>query len=114
VHTDAEICSPEEAAYYQAKNRQIGYKNLFESEILAGKITAKKLLTAFGMQAPTHLLGDDDRAYYNVLLVVMRREANKRIRIPEIHSVKHAVKLIKRSQNIVVLTGAGVCILNSD
>ena len=42
------------------------------------------------------------------LRVVLAREMIRRQRIPGIDSVEHVVELLKKSKNIIVLTGAGV------
>jgi NAD-dependent histone deacetylase SIR2 len=74
----------------------------------AGTITAKKLLTAFGIRAPPFLDGSPDDAYYGLLSLAISRELSKRIKLPHYNTVDDAVELIRKSRNIIVLTGAGI------
>jgi hypothetical protein len=43
-----------------------------------------------------------------ILEVVLEREMMRRSRLQSVTSVEHVVDLLKRSKNIIVLTGAGV------
>lgn len=72
-------------------------------------MTAKKLLTAFGIVPPPFLEGAPDEAYYRLLAMSMSREISKRLKLPEYNTIDDAVGLLKKSKNIMVLTGAGVC-----
>ena len=74
----------------------------------AGAITAKKLLTAFGLRPPPFLEGLPDDAYYRLLSLGLSRELSKRIKLPRYNTIQDAVDLLKKSKNIVVLTGAGI------
>jgi NAD-dependent histone deacetylase SIR2 len=74
----------------------------------AGTISAKKLLTAFGIRAPPFLDGSPDDAYYGLLSLAISRELSKRIKLPQYNTIDDAVDLIKKSRNIIVLTGAGI------
>jgi NAD-dependent histone deacetylase SIR2 len=37
------------------------------------------------------------------------REFSRRVKLPQYNTVEDAVELLKKSKNIIVLTGAGVC-----
>lgn len=74
----------------------------------AGKISAKKLLTAFGIRPPLFLDGSPDDSYYGLLSLAISRELSKRIKLPQYNTIDDAVELIKKSKNIIVLTGAGI------
>lgn len=74
----------------------------------AGNITAKKLCTAFGIRPPFFLDGEPDEAYYSLLDLAMCRELSKRAKLPQHNTIEDAVSLLKKSRNIIVLTGAGV------
>jgi NAD-dependent histone deacetylase SIR2 len=74
----------------------------------AGKISAKKLLTAFGIRPPLFLDGSPDDSYYGLLSLAISRELSKRIKLPQHNTIDDAVELIKKSKNIIVLTGAGI------
>lgn len=73
-----------------------------------GNITAKKLLTAFGIKPPPALEGEPDESYYNLLSLAISRELSKRIKLQQYNTIDDAVELLRRSQNIIVLTGAGI------
>ena len=74
----------------------------------AGVITAKKLLTAFGIRPPSFLEGEDDDAYFGLLSLALSRELSKRAKLSRYNSVDDAAELLKNSHNIIVLTGAGI------
>lgn len=74
----------------------------------AGRYTAQKLLTAFGIKPPGFLLGQPDEAYYSLLSLAITRELSKRIKLAQYRSVDDAVDLIAKSRRIIVITGAGI------
>ena len=80
-----------------------------EETILNESITAKKLCTAFGIVPPSFLEGAPDKAYYPLLGMGISREISKRLKLPEYNTIDDAVELLKKSTNIMVVTGAGVC-----
>ena len=71
-------------------------------------ITAKKLCSAFGILPPGFLEGAPDKAYHALLAIGISREYSKRPKLPEYNTVDDAVELLKKSKNIIVVTGAGV------
>lgn len=71
-------------------------------------VTAKKLCTAFGILPPAFLEGAPDEAYHPLLAIAISREFSRRQKLPQYNTVEDAVRLLKESKNIVVLTGAGV------
>lgn len=71
-------------------------------------ISAKKLLTAFGVRPPAFLEGETDEVYHNLLILAMSRELSKRAKLHKHNTPDDAVELLKRSKNIIVLTGAGI------
>ena len=74
----------------------------------AETITAKKLCTAFGIRPPDFLEGQPDSAYHNLLTLGICRELSKRVKLPHYNTIDDVVTLLQRSNNIIVLTGAGV------
>jgi NAD-dependent histone deacetylase SIR2 len=105
---DPEACTPDEATKFRQLLRSIGPTVFCERTIGSGLISAKKLLTAFGIRPPAFLEGADDEAYYSLLSLALSRELSKRAKLPKYNSVDDAVELLKKSKNIVVLTGAGI------
>ncbi|KAK2737166.1 NAD-dependent histone deacetylase sir2 [Myotisia sp. PD_48] len=101
-------CTLQEAIMYRKRLRAIGQVAFAQETIGQGTITAKKLCTAFGIIPPPFLDGAPDKAYHPLLIMAMSRESSKRFKLPEYNTVDDVVGLIKRSKNIVVLTGAGI------
>jgi hypothetical protein len=61
----------------------------------------------FALQ-PSFLDDAPDQALHHLLQVVLGREMVRRSRLSHVNAVEHVVDLLKRSKNIIVLTGAGV------
>ncbi|KAE8440895.1 hypothetical protein EG329_006341 [Mollisiaceae sp. DMI_Dod_QoI] len=101
-------CTLEEANAFRQQLRTIGPEAFCEKTVEAGTISAKKLLTAFGLRPPPFLEGSPDDAYYGLLSLAISRELSKRIKLPQYNTIDDAVELIKKSKNIIVLTGAGI------
>lgn len=101
-------CTPEEGAKYRALLRNIGPEEFCRQTVECGAISAKKLLTAFRFKFPDFLEGQPDVAYYDFLSLAISRELSKRIKLPHYNTVDDAVELLKKSRNIIVLTGAGI------
>ncbi len=93
---------------FRQQLRAIGPNEFCHLHIDSGAITAQKLLTAFGIRPPDFLEGRPDEAYLGLLTLAMTRELTKRAKIMSYNSVDDAVHLLKKSRNIVVLTGAGI------
>ena len=93
---------------YRRQLRALGPAEFCARTIDASKITAKKLLTAFGIRPPAFLEGASDEAYFSLLTLAFSRELAKRAKLETYNTVDDAVRLIQRSKNIVVLTGAGI------
>lgn len=93
---------------YRRQLRALGPVEFCKQTIDVGLITAKKLLTAFGIRPPAFLEGSDDEHYFGLLTLALGRELAKRAKLDTYNSIDDAVHLIQRSRNIVVLTGAGI------
>ncbi|KAI8946472.1 DHS-like NAD/FAD-binding domain-containing protein [Xylaria longipes] len=105
---EVDACTPEQSVTFRQQLRAIGPDEFCHVHIDSGAITAKKLLTAFGIRPPDFLEGRPDEAYLGLLTLAMTRELTKRAKIMSYNSVDDAVYLLKKSRNIVVLTGAGI------
>lgn len=105
---DPEACTPEEAVRYRQELRCIGPEEFCRRTVDAGVITAKRLLTAFGVRPPAFLEGEEDESYFGLLSLALSRELLKRAKLQRFNSVDDAVQLLQTSRNIVVLTGAGI------
>lgn len=101
-------CTLEESLAFRRRLRVIGGDRFVAETVEAGVITAKKLCTAFGIRPPFFLEGEPDEAYYSLLDLAICRELSKRAKLPQYNTIDDAVALVKKSRNIIVLTGAGV------
>uniref|UniRef100_A0A093V604 NAD-dependent protein deacetylase hst1 n=1 Tax=Talaromyces marneffei PM1 TaxID=1077442 RepID=A0A093V604_TALMA len=101
-------CTPQEAIAYRKLLREIGKAAFVEETIGKNTITAKKLLTAFGVVPPSFLEDAPDEAYHPLLGIVISREFAKRQKLDEYNSIEDAVNLLKKSKNVIVITGAGI------
>ncbi|KAI0129479.1 DHS-like NAD/FAD-binding domain-containing protein [Xylariales sp. AK1849] len=103
-----DACKPEEAVKYRQLLRSVGPEEFCRRTVSAKTITAKKLLTAFGIRPPAFLEGAADEEYYSLLTLALSRELSKRAKLMDYNTVDDAVTLLQKSKNIVVLTGAGI------
>lgn len=106
--SDPSLCTPDEAVSYRQQLRALGPQEFCRRTIDAGVISAKKLLSAFGVRPPDFLEGRPDDAYQSLLVLAISRELSKRAKLPAFNDVDDAVELLKKSNNIIVLTGAGI------
>jgi NAD+-dependent protein deacetylase SIR2 len=88
--------------------RSIGPVEFCKHTIDTGAVTAKKMLTAFGVRPPPFMEGSPDYRYLSLLSLAISRELQKRAKLTRYNTIDDAVDLLKRSKNIVVLTGAGI------
>ncbi|KAH7312330.1 DHS-like NAD/FAD-binding domain-containing protein [Stachybotrys elegans] len=105
---DPETCTPEEASRLRRELREQGPAVFCQRTVDAGRYTAKKLLSAFGIKAPSFLDGQSDEAYFGLLSLAITRELSKRAKLSRYNTVADAVDLLKKSNNIILLTGAGI------
>lgn len=88
--------------------RAVGPEEFCRRTVESDNISAKKLLTAFGIRPPLFLEGCPDESYYSLLGLSISRELSKRVKLAQYNTIDDAVELIKSSKNIIVLTGAGI------
>ncbi len=103
-----DACTVEESFAFRKRLRLVGEDQFITETLEAGVISAKKLCTAFGIRPPPLLEGQPDQKYYPLLGLGITRELSKRVKLPQYNTIEDAVELLKKSTNIIVLTGAGV------
>lgn len=108
LDTVPEACTLEEAVAFRRRLHEIGKAAFVEETIGRETISAKKLCTAFGFLPPAFLEGSPDEAYHPLLAMGISREFSRRQKLPQYNSVDDAVRLLRESKNIIILTGAGV------
>ncbi|KAJ5362232.1 hypothetical protein N7541_003076 [Penicillium brevicompactum] len=101
-------CTLEEATTYRQRLHAIGKAAFVEETIVRETVTAKKLCTAFGIVPPAFLDGAPDEAYHSLLAIAISREFSRRPKLPQYNTIDDAVRLLRESRNIIVLTGAGI------
>ncbi|PNY25465.1 NAD-dependent protein deacetylase hst1 [Tolypocladium capitatum] len=104
----SEMCTPQEASRLRREVREYGPAVFCQRTVDAGRYTAKKLLSAFGIKPPAFLEGEADEAYFSLLSLAISRELSKRAKLARHNSVADAVDLVAKSSNIIVITGAGI------
>ncbi|KAI1100795.1 SIR2-domain-containing protein [Jackrogersella minutella] len=105
---DVDAVSPEQAVQYRQQLQAFGPQEFCRLTVDSGTITAKKLLTAFGIRPPAFLEGFQDDSYYSLLTLAMTRELAKRAKLLKYNTIDDAITLLNQSRNIIVLTGAGI------
>ncbi|KAF2085203.1 NAD-dependent histone deacetylase SIR2, partial [Saccharata proteae CBS 121410] len=103
-----DVLTPQERKAYRNRLHEIGANPFVYETVSCGKITAKKLCTAFGVVPPEFLEGRGDEGYYELLGMLITREISKRRRLPQYRTLEDAARLLRKCSNIMVITGAGI------
>ncbi|KAF2264475.1 NAD-dependent histone deacetylase SIR2 [Lojkania enalia] len=103
-----DTCTAEEARVFRQRLHELGTSQFVLEHITTGKVSARKLCTAFGVRIPKFLEGLADEAYYQLLGLAISRELNKRRRLERYKTIDDAAKLLRERKNIMVITGAGI------
>lgn len=99
---------PDEARQLKRQLREIGPDAFVRETVSSGKYSAKRLLSAFGLEPPAFLDGGGDEVYYRLLGIAIVRYMTERQKLPDYNTIDDAVKLLQESSKIVVITGAGI------
>lgn len=102
-----DCCGLQEAAAYRRKLHEIGAERFILETVTSGSISVKKLCTAFGVNI-TPFLDAQDEELYGLLGKLITDELSKRQKLPQYNTIDDAAALLNKSQNIVVITGAGI------
>jgi len=111
IHAGEGACTFEEAQAFRKRLRLVGEDRFLAETVKAGNTTAKKLCTAFGIRFPFFLEGQPDETYNYPLRLGICRELSKRLKLRQYNTIEDAVVLLRKSKNIIVLTGAGVSLV---
>ncbi|KAF2472231.1 SIR2-domain-containing protein [Lindgomyces ingoldianus] len=103
-----DVCTVDEARTYKNRLHEVGTSQFILETITTGKVTARKLCTAFGVRIPKFLENLHDEAYYQLLGLAINRELNKRRRLERYNTIDDAARLLQERKNIMVITGAGI------
>ncbi|KAI9710941.1 MAG: NAD-dependent histone deacetylase sir2 [Bogoriella megaspora] len=107
VNPGPDCCGPEEAAAYRKKLHEVGIEQFVLETITTGEVSARKLLTAFGINTAV-FQGGRDEDLYPLLGKAISEELSKRLKLVEYNTIGDAAMLLNRSKNIIVITGAGI------
>ena len=105
--TGPNCCGPDEAATYRKRLHEVGPELFILETVTSGSITVKKLCTAFGINI-TPFLDAPDEQLYSLLGKLISEELNKRQKLLQYNTIDDAAALLHESQNVVVITGAGI------
>ncbi|KAF2717539.1 SIR2-domain-containing protein [Polychaeton citri CBS 116435] len=100
-----EAVSLDQAETLKRLLREVGYEKFLEEIVPAPGDERRKFGTAFGIDP---YMISDDQSYLKLLQRVLQREAQKRQKLPAYNNIEDAAYLIRRSHNIVVISGAGI------
>ncbi|KAF2461053.1 DHS-like NAD/FAD-binding domain-containing protein [Lineolata rhizophorae] len=103
-----EVCTPAEARAYLELLHNVGADKFIYQTLSLGRVSAKKLCTAFGFPPPAWLNGQPDEAYYRLIGHAIARELSGRKRLPQFKTIDDAATLLQQSNSIMVITGAGI------
>ncbi|KAI9857247.1 MAG: NAD-dependent histone deacetylase sir2 [Vezdaea acicularis] len=102
-------CTSLESAKYRQQLHDLGPKRFYASTVENGSISARRLLTAFGVINPPSFLEDRPDEEFKVLLqAALDRELKKRPKLVQYNTFDDFILLLKKAQKIIVLTGAGI------
>ena len=101
-------CTPAECAYYKRRLHELGLEPFVVDVVEGGKISAKKLMTAFGVKPPSMFESSPDHRYYRLLGMILLEEITKRRKLPQYNTIDDVVDLLGKSSKIMVITGAGI------
>lgn len=85
--------------------RKVGPNIFIEEYLNSGKYDLRTLVTAFGVR-PDYPFGD--QWYIRVLGLSIQREVDRRQKLEAYNTIEDVVKLLKKCQKIMVITGAGI------
>lgn len=105
---DETVCTPEEKRAFQKRLHEVGVDQFIRETLSAETVTARKLCTAFGVSIPVFMEEYPDHAFYRLLGLAINREMNKRRTLDQYKTIDDAAMLLKKSKNIIVITGAGI------
>jgi len=96
-----------EAELLRSHLRNLGPTNFIQQFLRPEKYSISQLCAAFRVQIPPFADAEDS---LNILGIAMFRELARRQRLQSINDIDDVVSLLKTRKNVMVITGAGVCL----
>jgi len=103
-----DACTVREAVYFRQMCREVGPLVFLDRTLDSGAISAPKLLTAFGLRLPRRFADRPASILHGLVLMALSHELCRRPKLPYYNSVDDVVTLLRKCNNIIVVTGAGV------
>ena len=105
IAEEEEACTAEEAKLLRARLRSVGSQKFIAETLDAGAYSVRLLVTAFGVRPDLDL---PEAIYVQILGQCIEREIRRRQKLEQHNTIDDAVQLILESNNILVVTGAGI------
>ncbi|KAF8736062.1 hypothetical protein AX14_000936 [Amanita brunnescens Koide BX004] len=90
--------------------RSQGMSSFIQKYVLERKIPIPKLLLAFGVNLCPELQAKRASTLLYFLRVILSHQLRLRDRLPQYNAIEDAIHLIRNSQRVVILTGAGISV----
>ncbi|WBW70755.1 histone deacetylase, Sirtuin family, NAD-dependent Sir2 [Schizosaccharomyces osmophilus] len=88
--------------------RILGYPAFLEKHVFEQQVPIRLILKKLGISLPTALDDFEDLDLLPLLKEVLKREASRRLKLPQYNTIDDVVKQLHKAKNVVVLVGAGI------
>ncbi|EPX71069.1 Sir2 family histone deacetylase Sir2 [Schizosaccharomyces octosporus yFS286] len=88
--------------------RILGYPAFLQKHVVEQQIPIRLILKKLGISLPTALDEFEDLDLLPLLKEVLRREASRRLKLPQYNTIDDVIEQLHKAKNIVVLVGAGI------
>ncbi|KAJ7612505.1 SIR2-domain-containing protein [Mycena polygramma] len=102
--------SPQQIRGMMMHLKEHGMSSFVQEYVVQRNLSIPQLLLAFGINLSPNLHNMSPATLTYFLRVAMSRELQLRDRLPEYNTVEDAVRLIRDSRRIIILTGAGISV----
>ncbi|CAG8712482.1 12783_t:CDS:2 [Funneliformis caledonium] len=99
----------DEIEYYRQEAREKGTQNFIQEYFFEKGLSLQKLFYAFDYRLPGKI-NFSDVQLIQVLSKVVQKFLRQRKKLPNVNTLEDVVRLLRESNNIMVLTGAGVSV----
>lgn len=96
------------AASLRQELKDLGIEPFLDKYIADSVHTVRDVLTAFGLRLPPHFEDLCESDIWSIFRIYLKREFNRRDRLPHINCMEDIVKILVKCQKVIVVTGAGI------
>ncbi|KAF8629053.1 hypothetical protein AX15_003553 [Amanita polypyramis BW_CC] len=107
---DADAWTKQEIAHLLRHLKEHGMSSFIQKYVLERKIPIPNLLRAFGVNLCPELQTKRFSTLLYFLRVILSHQLRLRDKLPQYNTIEDAVQLIRNSQRMVILTGAGISV----